>query len=245
MTIKIPSFMPHRRNVEHWTEHDFEMERIGEDLRRAVYQKRLEQIETVGWVPFQAPFYYAGREFHGGHFAPGTKKRVPTTVAFAMFQEQNPDVALEPYPPHPHGWTPPTTTRGMFRNELVSVEPMKVPVFKLLEMDFLYGTEEERARDARMKEAFDSLPGVWRYGTAWVCDDTEAGKRRGILRLCVTVESEEHRSAIPTTWEGLEVDIKVKSQAEERAEKRAARDADTARDREEREWLRKAERLDG
>ena len=136
--------------VDHYTEHDFEMERLGWAQNAEIYAKRLETLEAAGWEPFRGPFYYARREFHGGHHPPGTEKRVPTGVAFAMFREANPGVELEPWRPHPRGWTPPTTTQGMFHCEQISVEPMKMPAGKIFTMKCEYGTpEEQREREER------------------------------------------------------------------------------------------------
>jgi hypothetical protein len=221
--------------VEHWTEQDFEMERIGREQSREVYKKRVAQIEAAGWVPFRGPYYYAGREFHGGHLVPQMQKRVPSEVAFEMFREQNPEVELEPYRPHPHGWTPPTTTQGLFHQEVFKVEPMKVPAglifYQNLGIEQALEPTEEQRRQERLKATFKDLPGVRSYGT-W--------HARARVSVSVKIEAEEYRAAIPTTWEGLEVEIEVKSEAQEVAEKKASRALERDRLREETEWLKKA-----
>jgi hypothetical protein len=228
-----------RIGVEHWTEHDFEMERIGREQNQRTYARRLEQLEAAGWVPFQGPFYYARREFHGGHLIPDTKKRVPTKVAFAMFRDQNPDVALEPYRPHPHGWTSPPSTRGLIHQEIVSVEPMKVPTFGLFAMkneDFGYGTENLERAD-RWRVFCAGFTGVRSTGTGSSRDE-ETGKGRDAV--FVTLDHDADAAKFPAEWEGRLVVVRVKAEADELAEKKARREIEEASYREESEWLRKA-----
>lgn len=229
-----------RLGVDHYTEHDFEMERIGDEQSAGTYAERLEVLEAAGWVPFRGRFRYARRQYHAGHLIPGTKKRVPTGVAFAMFKEGSPDIELPAYKPHPHGWTRPTTTQGLFHNELVSVKPMKVPAGNFLTMSYEYGTPEEakarRERQARMDATFKELPGVRSYGDG----SRSPGPEKYIH---VTLEAEEHRAAIPETWEGLPVDVRVKAEAEERAEEDARRKSANERYQEEAAWVAKANRL--
>jgi hypothetical protein len=228
-----------RIGVDHWTEHDFEMERIGRALNQETYAKRLAQIQAAGWVPFRGPFYYARREFHGGHFIPNTQERVPTNVAFAMFHEQNPNVELEPYKPHPHGWTPPTSTQGLFRNEIVSVEPMKVPAGRIFAMDFDLGLGTEiHERADRWRSLCAGFAGVRSTGSG-SSRDPETGKGRDAV--FVTLEHDADAAKFPAEWEGRLVVVEVKPEAEERAKKAATRAADKARYQEEAAWLKKAD----
>ena len=232
-----------RIGVDHYTEHDFEMERVGRKQNAETYAERLKILEGAGWVPFSCPFYYADREFHGGHFAPGTEKHLPTKVAFAMFREANPEVELPAYKPHPHGWTRPTAEMP-FKTELVSVEPMKVPAGALFALadSYEYGTEEEktarREKKARMDAVFKDLPGIRVYGTG-----THYGKGPARDYLYVKLEAEEFRAALPETWEGLAVEVTVESEAQERAEKEAKDKAFQATHDEEAAWMAKASRV--
>jgi hypothetical protein len=235
--IKFPKIR--RIGAEHYTEHDFEMERIGAEQDRKTYEERLAVLEAHGWEPFNSPFYYAGREFHGGHHPPGTKKRVPTKVAFAMFKEANPDVELPKYRPHPHGWTPPPAPGPLFETKLVSVEPMKMPSFNLHMLD--YGTEEEirerRERRARLDETFKDVDGVRSYGVG----------TRAYDYVHVKLEHEGALSEIPERWEGMPIEVEVKPEVkpevEERAEKEARDKAAREQYEEEVAWLRKARGL--
>ena len=160
-----------RVGVDHWTEHDFEMERIGRAQNAETYQKRCEQIEAAGWKPHRGPFYYARREYHRGYLVPGTNKRVPVGVAFAMYLEENLGVELEPYKPHPQGWKPPRSNAGLIHQEIVSVEPLKMPVGSIFTMETRYGTPEmqaeKKAWETQMKAALEGLPGVRSYGDSW------------------------------------------------------------------------------
>jgi len=60
-----------------------------------------------------------------------------------MLLEFFPEAELEPWKPHPHGWSRPPGQMP-FKNELVKVEPMKAPTSLLLFAtgDYEYGTEE-------------------------------------------------------------------------------------------------------
>lgn len=226
-----------RVGVDHYTEHDFEMERIGREQNDKVYAKRLETLEAAGWVPFRGPYYYAGREWHGGHHPPGTEKRVPSRVAFAMFREANPDVELEPYKPHPHGWTPPTTTEGMFHMEVTEVKPMEMPAFSLLSYK---PPETEKDREQkRWKEFCSQFDGV--RSTGWgISRDPEGGPN--INYRGVTLEHDGDADKFPDEWEGKVVRVKIKPEAEERAEKEARNKAAKAKYDEEAAWVRKASR---
>lgn len=235
-----------RVGVSHYTEHDFEMERIGRAQSTETYAERLAVLEAAGWVLFRGPFYYARKEHHGGHHPPGTQKRVPTEVAFAMFREANPEVILPAYKPHPHGWKPPTTTQGLFHVEQISVEPMKLPAGGLLALadrGFEYGTEEEkktrREKKARMDATFKGLPGVRAYGTGTRYDKGEPARDYVYVKL----EAEEHRAALPETWEGLQVEVTVKAEADERAEKEAKKKAANEEYQEEAAWVHKGRNL--
>jgi len=227
-----------RVGVDHWTEHDFEMERIKRRQDADTYRERLDVLEAHGWTHFDGPYYYGGREWHGGHrHVDRGNRRVPTKVAFAMLLEDHPEIELPPYRPHPHGWTPPRRPpgEGLIQQELVSVEPMKVPNFGLLALlNSEHGTEEERRerreRRARMEATF-RRPGVRAFGDVL---GPNAEKW-----LFVTLESEDARDAVPETWEGLPVVVKVKPEAEERAEKEAAERRERERYEEERAWLKK------
>lgn len=241
-------FPPIRRiGAEHYTEHDFEMERIGAEQRSKTYEERLAVLEAHGWVPFNGPFYYARREFHGGYHPPGTKKRVPTPVAILMFKEENPDVELPEYKPHPHGWTPPPAPGPKFTTEPVSVEPMKVPEFKLYTMKYMYGTKEEeherderKARYARWEAFCAQFPGTRNvaHGTTRNPDGGPA-----LDAVFVTLEDDTHLDQFPDKWEGRVVRVEVKPEAEERAEKEARDKAARERYEEEAAWLRKARGL--
>jgi len=235
-----------RVGVDHWTEEDFEMERVGRKQSAETYAKRLEILEAHGWTPFSAPFYYGNREWHGGHHPPGTKKYVPTKVAFAMFLEANPEVELPVYKPHPHGWKSPKPPEGagLFHVEQLTVEPMKMPAGALFALadSYEYGTEEEkrerRERHARMDATFKDLPGVRSYG-----DGTRYSPEGSEKYIRVLLEAEEHRVGLPETWEGLRVDVKVESEADERAKKEAKRHTANEKHREEAEWIRKARKF--
>ena len=235
-----------RIGVDHWTEHDFEMERVGRKQSAETYAERLKILEDAGWEPFRCPFYYANKEFHGGHYAPGTKKHLPTKVAFAMFREANPEVELPAYKPHPDGWKRPRPPpgAGLFKNEIVSVEPMKMPAGRLFALadSFEHGTEEEkktrREKRARMDAVFKGLPGVRAYGTG-----THYGEKPARDYLYVKLEAEEHRAALPETWEGLAVEVTVKSEADERAKKEAEDKTANEKYREEAAWVAKARKI--
>lgn len=226
-----------RVGADHYTEHDFKMERIGGEQNAKTYAERLAILEAHGWVPFSSPFYYANREFHGGHHPPGTKKYVPTSVAFAMFKEQHPEVELPRYKPHPHGWIPPTAPAPLVKQELVSLEPMKEPSFSLRTMEYEYGTEEQkrerRERKARLDAVFEGVEGVRSYGF---------GLRGQPLvdYVHVTLEAEKHRPGIPDTWEEMPVEVTVKSEAQEKAERAEERRVAQERYDEEAAWLAKA-----
>lgn len=228
-----------RVGVEHWTEKDFEMERIGRAQDAETYQKRCEQIEAAGWKPHRGPFYYARREYHRGYLVPGTNKRVPVGVAFAMFLEQNTGVELEPYKPHPHGWKRPPSTQGLFHIEDFEVKPMKAPPGLLFTMETRYGTPEMQAErkawEEQMKAAFDGLPGVRSYG-----DSYRAGGEKAIF---VVLEADEHRDNIPEIVGGRRVYVRVKPEAEERAEKEARQKAADEKYREEAKWIAKARNI--
>lgn len=230
-----------RVGVDHWTEHDFEMERIGRKQSAETYRDRLDVLEAHGWEPFRGPFYYGRREWHGGHRHPDRdNRRVPTEVAFAMLLEDHPEIELPRYRPHPQGWSPPPAEGPLFHTELVSIEPMKVPAGKIFTMDVEYGTPEEikerKERKARLDAVFEGLPGVRSYGTGTRYPGAHP-------YVHVTLEAEEHRARLPREWEGLPVEVTVKPEAEERAEKKARRDAADAKYREEAAWLAKARNL--
>jgi hypothetical protein len=237
-----------RLGVDHWTEHDFEMERVGRKQSAETYRERLDVLEAHGWVPSHGPFYYARREYHRGYTHPerdlGRRGRVPTDVAFAMLLEDHPEIKLPAYRPHPQGWKRPPSSQPLFHTELVSVEPMKVPAGGIFALaNYEYGTEEEkkarREKKARMDAVFKHLPGVRAYGTG-TRYDREAPARE---YFHVTLEDEASRAAIPETWEGLQVEITVKPEAEERAEREAKQDAAYAKYREEAAWVAKANRI--
>jgi len=232
-----------RVGVDHYTEHDFEMERVGRKQSAETYAERLKVLEDAGWVPFRGPFYYARREFHGGHHPPGTKKRVPTKAAFAMFLDANPEIELPKYKPHPHGWKAPTTTQGLIRHELIKAEPMKMPAGGLFTMDYEYGTEEEkkarREKKVRMDAVFKGLPGIRVYGTGTHYGSGEPARDY----LYVKLEAEGFRAALPETWEGLAVEVTVKSEADEKAEEAAKDKVANDRYKEEAGWLEKGRRL--
>lgn len=239
MTDEIHAPKIRRLGVEHWTEHDFEMERIGREQDAETYRKRLETLESYGFKPFRGPYYYGGREWHGGHHPPGTRKRVPTKVAFAMLLEEHPEIELEPWKSHPHGWTPPPSTQGLVHQELVKVEPMKAPAFSLLTEVFEHGTEEKETRreeQDRLDALFKEMPGVRRYGTG-------RGGKFLLPYFWVVLEGEEYRAQVPDAVDGVEVRVEIKSEANERAEKKARRAKAEAKRREEAEWLKKAREL--
>lgn len=231
-----------RVGVDHWTEHDFEMERVGRKQDAETYQERLDILEAHGWVPFRGPYYYGGREWHGGHrHVDRGNRRFPTKVAFAMLLEDHPEIEFPKYRPHPHGWEPPRRPpgEGLIQQELVSIEPMKMPVGSLFTMETSYGTPEEnarrKARDARMRETFADLPGVRSFG--------DSLGPNGEKRVFVTLESEDDRAALPETWEGDPVVVRVKPAAQERAEKEERERKAQERYEEERAWLKKADGL--
>lgn len=236
--LKFPTIR--RIGAEHYTEHDFKMERIGREQNAETYKKRIEQLESYGYVPFRGPYYYGRREWHGGHHPPGTKKRVPTKVAFAMLLEEHPEVELEPWKPHPHGWSPPPAPGPLFKVEMVSIEPMKMPAGALFTMDYEYGTEEQikerRNKKARLDAALKDLPGVRRYGEG-------RGGKFLLPRIWVVLEGEEYRAAIPEEVDGVEVHIQVLPEAQERAEKEAKDAAAAAKYKEEMGWLAKADKI--
>ena len=225
-----------RVGVDHWTEHDFEMERIGRAQSAETYHKRLETLETHGYVPFRGPFYYAGREHHGGHHPPGTKKRVPTKVAFAMLQETHPEVELEPYKPHPQGWTPPTSTQGMFKVEQIKVEPMKMPVGALF--NYQRPETEEDRQQKRWKEFCAQFEGVRTTGRSYL-----GHREGGGTKMYVLLEHDGDAGKFPETWEELGIDIRVKPEAEELAEKRAKRKVVDERHQKEAAWMAKANQV--
>lgn len=233
--IKFPVIR--RVNKRHYTEHDFEMERIGIEQDNATYEERLAVLESHGWVPFSGPFYYARREFHGGHHPPGTKKHVPTSVAFAMFKEANPDVELPKYKPHPHGWTPPTAPGPLFKTRLVNLQPLSMPPGAVFTMDYEYGTQEERERNARWKAFCAQFPGTRKVGHGST-RNPEGGP--ALDAVFVTLEDDTHLHEFPSEWEGRVVVVEVKPEAEERAEKEARDKAARERYEEEAAWLRKA-----
>lgn len=237
--IKMPTIR--RVGVDHYTEHDFEMERIGREQAAATHAERVAILESHGWEPFRGPYYFAGREWHGGHRHPDRdNRRVPTKVALAMLLADHPEVELPAWKPHPHGWTPPTSDAELVHHELVSIEPMKMPAGGLFTVDYEYGTPEEararRERQGRLDATFKSLPGVRSYG--W---GTRYPGARDYIH--VTVEAEEHRAAIPETWDDAPVEVTVKSEADERAEREARRKAGDEKRREEAQWLAKADRI--
>jgi hypothetical protein len=239
--IKFPKIR--RVGAEHYTEHDFEMERIGAEQNRETYEEHLAVLESHGWVPFNSPFYYAGREFHGGHHPPGTKKYVPTKVAFAMFKETNPDVELPKYRPHPHGWSPPPSPGMGFKTELVKLQPLSMPLGALFTMDYEYGTAEEikerRARKQRLDDTFKDVEGIRSYGVGRRYPS--GGKAYDYVH--VKLEHEGARSEIPERWEELPVEVEVRPEEAERAEKEARDKAAREQYEEEAAWLRKARLL--
>ena len=244
-----------RIGVDHWTEHDFKMERIGRLQNAETYAERLKILEAAGWVPSSGPFYYARREYHRGYTHPdldvGHRGRVPPGVAFAMFKEGSPDIELPPYKPHPEGWKRPKPPEGagLFHNELVSAEPMKMPTGALFALadNYEYGTPEEakarREKKARRDATFKDLPGVRSYGegSRRVSDASPGSRPEDYIH--VLLEAEEYRAGIPETWEGLPVGIRVQSEADERAEKEAKDKAAYERYQEEAAWVRKGDRL--
>jgi len=231
-----------RVGVDHWTEHDFEMERVGRAQSAKTYAERLEILEAAGWEPSRGPFYYARKEYHGGHLVPGTKKKVPTGVAFAMFLEANPEIVLPAYRPHPQGWKSPKPPKGagLFHVERLTVEPMKMPAGNLFTMSNEYGTPEEiearRGKQTRLDATFKDLPGVRRYGTGTRYPGAQE-------YVHVLLEAEEHRAGLPETWEGLPVEVRVKSEADERAEEDAKHKRADEKYREEAAWVAKANRV--
>jgi len=235
MTDKTPvvvAFPKIRRiGAEHYTKHDFEMERIGREQSAVTYDERLKVLEAAGWVRFSGPFYYARKEFHGGHHPPGTKKRVPTSVAFAMFVEANPEVELPKFKPHPHGWKAPVG-KMPFTTELISAEPMKMPVGGI----FTYQspeTEEDRQQN-RWKEFCSQFEGVRTTGRSYL-----GHREGGGTKMLVILEHDGDAGKFPETWEGLGINIRIKPEAKERAEKEAKDKAANERYQEEAAWLRK------
>jgi len=222
-----------RVGVDHYTEHDFEMERIGRDQSAVTYDERLKVLEDAGWVPFRCPFYYANREFHAGHFPPGTKKHVPTTAAFAMFLDANPEVELPKYKPHPHGWKAPVGTMP-FKTELISVEPMKMPQGLLLYLDYTYGDGKTNDDQKRWRAFCDQFEGVRSTG---IGSTREKGEYREAV--FVTLEHDGDADKFPEEWEDRLVVVKIKPEAEERTEKEAKDKAANERYQEEAGWLRK------
>lgn len=218
-----------RLGVSHWTEHDFEMERIGRAQSAKTYRQRLDILEHHGWKPFGGPFYYGNQEFHGGHTPPWGKSPVPTKVAFAMFRESYPDVELPEYKPHPHGWKPPKSTEGLFDCEITSIEPMKVPSFKLLDMKDNFPRDTELDNWSTFCKQFE---GVRYCGKVYL-----AG---GKTMMSVTVEDEQYVDQFPGTWQDYSVEVKVKPAAVETAERQKRKERDEIKLRHEREWLRKA-----
>jgi hypothetical protein len=123
---------------------------------------------------------------------------------------------------------------------------MKLPaggLFALADKPFEYGTEEEkkarREKKTRMAATFKDLPGVRSYGTGTHYGSGEPARDY----LYVKLEAEEYRAALPDIWEGLRVEVTVKSEAEERAEKEAKDQAANEKYREEMAWIRKGEEL--
>lgn len=230
-----------RVGVDHWTEHDFEMERIGRAQDAKTYAERLAVLEAAGWVPFRGPFYYAQREYHVGHHPPGTTKRVPTKVAFAMFLEANPGVKLPAYKPHPHGWKPPPSTQGLFHVEHLELKPMELPegFGSIFTMETEYGTPEEiaerKAWREQLRASFEGLPGVRSYGDSW-----RAGGEKAIF---VVLEADEFRDNLPEIVGDRKVYIEVKPEAKERAEKEARQKAADEKYREETKWIAKARNI--
>lgn len=221
-----------RLGTGHWTDYDHLMDRIDQAQRKDVYARRLAQLENSGWVPFSGPFYFARREFHGGHFMPDSRRRVPTGVAFAMFREANPDVVLEPYPPHPHGWTPPPTTWPLFQTTVVSVQPMSMPKSKLFDLKVDYGFNTDSCRD-RWKVFCSQFEGVRSSSVGFAIDPTTRQQHNVVS---VLLEHDKDADKFPKEWEGCRVDVSVRSEVSERAVKEAE-------DREllwELEWARKA-----
>lgn len=221
-----------RIDADHYTEHDFEMERLGREQSAETYAERLKVLEAHGWVPFRGPFYYARREFHGGHHPPSSKKRVPTTVAFAMFKEANPEVELPAYKPHPYGWRPPVEQMP-FKTELISVEPMRAPAFKLL--DYKAPETEHDHQQKRWEEFCSQFDGVRSTGISYL-----GRARGGGTAMYVLLEHDGDVTRFPKTWEGSTIDIRVKPEAEERAEKEVQDAAAQKKYQEEAAWLVKA-----
>jgi len=118
---------------------------------------------------------------------------------------------------------------------------MKMPSGGIFTMtNYEYGPPEEakarRERQARMDATFKHLPGVRSFGDG----SRSPGPEKYIH---VTLEAEEHRAQIPETWEGLPVGLRVKSEADERAEKEAKDKAANEKYQEEAAWVAKANRM--
>jgi hypothetical protein len=125
---------------ENWTDADWDEDARRNKVNTEVAALRKRALLVRGWELNHAR---CSRHAHGEWAKdPSTGEHVSHAEAYRLQEEREPG-SVPSWPKFENGWSPPPSTQGLIKNEIIAIQPMKAPVGSIFYLDYQYGAQEK------------------------------------------------------------------------------------------------------